>query len=304
MLMITVDVEDWPQSTLDPSLPLGDYCADNVRRIVDLMAAVPGACGTFFILGLFAEKHPDAVRAIAEAGHEIGSHGSDHLEIFHQNRQEFAEDLRRSTALIADIAGQRPVGYRAPDFSVVGETLWTLEELAEQGYAFDSSIFPMDRGRYGIEGWPRDAGFVQLDSGDTILEVPMTTIHFCGRRLPVSGGGYARLLPKPMLLWALRKAAKQLGSPPVFYCHPYEFDPDEFDRLDYIVPGKIRFHQGMGRRGFTAKFKALLRNFNCLSISQAMTQMESSTTIDYKPFVLEDYQRPPIFHNVTLKPRK
>jgi len=302
--MISVDVEDWPQSTLDPSLPMGDYCAENVRRILDLMATVPAARATFFVLGLFAEKHPDAVKAIAKAGHEIGSHGYGHLEVFRQNRQEFAEDVRRCTGLIGDLTGQQPIGYRAPDFSIVGETLWALEELAAQGFAYDSSVFPMDRGRYGIAAWPRDARRVQLREREgTIVEIPMTTIQFAGRRLPVSGGGYARLLPRPVLVGALRKAARQLHSPPVFYCHPYEFDPDEFSRLDYLVPARIRFHQGMGRKGFAAKFRSLLSHFTCVSVAEAITNLDTGEPLDATPFVLRDVVRPPIFRNITLVPR-
>ena len=126
-VVITVDVEDWAQSTLDPDLPLSDFCADNTMRVLDLLAESPQARATFFVLGLFAEKHPGVVKAIAQRGHDIGSHGCGHVEIYHLSRSQFAEDLRRSTGLIGDIVGAPPTSYRAPDFSIVGETLWALE---------------------------------------------------------------------------------------------------------------------------------------------------------------------------------
>jgi polysaccharide deacetylase family protein (PEP-CTERM system associated) len=302
-LILTVDVEDWAQSTLDAALPLSDHCADNVERVLEHLGEFPEARATFFVLGLFAEKHPGAVKAIFRAGHEIASHGYGHVEIFRLDRQAFAEDLRRSTELISDTVGARPNGYRAPDFSMVGETLWALEVLAEQQYQYDSSIFPMDRGRYGIAGWPRGAGCVALQSGARLLELPLTTLELFGRRWPMCGGGYARLLPKPVLVWALRKAAGQLDSPPVFYCHPYEFDPGEFERLEFCIPRGIRLHQGLGRRGFAAKFRSLLRRFECLSVRQALERLKSPPVIDYKPYVLTGVQRPPVFRNVKLKPR-
>jgi peptidoglycan/xylan/chitin deacetylase (PgdA/CDA1 family) len=167
-IILTVDVEDWPQSSWDRNLPLSDYCADN-KRVLDLLSEFPNAHATFFILGKFAEKHPKTVKAIAQAGYEVASHGYGHLELFHLGRQGFAEDLLRSAEAICESTGIRPIGYRAPDFSVVGESLWAFEELAEQGYIYDTSIFPISKMRYGIANWPREAVYVRLQSGGTIL---------------------------------------------------------------------------------------------------------------------------------------
>ena len=147
---LTVDVEDWPQSSWDRSHPISDYCAENARRVLEILGEYPGSRATFFVLGKFAEKHPGVVREIHAAGHEVASHGYGHEEVFRLGRPEFAEDVRRSTDVLAAACSVPPRGYRAPDFSVVGESLWALDVLARQGYRYDSSIFPIAKARYGI----------------------------------------------------------------------------------------------------------------------------------------------------------
>jgi polysaccharide deacetylase family protein (PEP-CTERM system associated) len=286
-LIFSVDVEDWAQSSWDPDLALSDYCADNLRRILDLMGHFPGTDGTFFVLGKFAERHPDAVRAIRQAGHEVASHGYGHVEIFRLKRDEFADDLGRSTKVIGDCAGIRPVGYRAPDFSIVGESLWALDVLTEQGYEFDSSIFPIRKARYGIPDWPQGAARVKLGSGAQIIEFPLSTLEWRGRRLPIAGGGYARLLPAWMLTRALRLAHAQLSHPPVFYCHPYEIDPDEFKRLDIAIPAKVRFHQALGRRATARKLRQLFETFECISFAEARRRRPDLPVMGYEAYVLE-----------------
>jgi polysaccharide deacetylase family protein (PEP-CTERM system associated) len=296
-LALSVDVEDWPQSSWDRDLPISDYCADNVRRILDLLAEFPEARATFFVLGKFAERHGQVARAIASAGHEVASHGYGHVEAFRLGREAFAEDLRRGAEALARATGVQPTGYRAPDFSVVGESLWVLDVLAEAGYAYDSSIFPIAKARYGIAGWPRHAARVKLESGRTITELPPATLEQFGRRVPVGGGGYARLLPGFVLTWALRKASRQLGQPPVFYCHPYELDPKEFRRLAFKVPLKVRLHQDLGRGRTAGKLRRLLRQFECIGLEEALRRAEPLPEVDYKPWVLApgSVERPPIF---------
>lgn len=296
-LALSVDVEDWPQSSWDRRLPLGDYCADNTLRLLDLLREFPSARATFFILGKFAEKHPAAVAAIRQGGHEIASHGYGHVELFHLGREKFAEDLRRSTDVVAAAAGVRPTGYRAPDFSIVGESLWALDVLAENGYAYDSSIFPIRKARYGIAAWPRGPVVVRLSSGATITELPLATVELGGRRLPVGGGGYARLMPAAIVTWAMRKIHAQLGAPPVFYCHPYEIDPGEFRRLGLAIPFRVRLHQGIGRKRTAAKLRRLLRSFECLSLAEVAARLGGLPVISYDPYVLDPatVHRPPAF---------
>lgn len=296
-IAITVDVEDWPQSSWDRALPLSDYCADNTKQLLDIINEFPSARATFFVLGKFAEKHPHIIREIHQAGHEVGSHGYGHVEVFHLGQDKFREDLRQSTEIITRITGERPIGFRAPDFSIVGETLWALEILAEEGYAYDSSIFPIEKARYGIATWPRATTRVKLKAGNTIVEFPLATLELCQRRLPVGGGGYARLLPGSILVRALRKAQGQLGTPPVFYCHPYELDSQEFKRMDIKIPIKVRCHQGIGRKRTAGKLRKLLKNFKCISLRQAITRCNDCDVIDYTSYALEPgaVKRPPIF---------
>ncbi len=296
-LALSVDVEDWPQSSWDRSLPVGDYCADNTRHLLDLLAEFPGQRATFFVLGKFAERHTRVVEAIREDGHEIGSHGFGHVEIFRLSPEAFAEDLDRSTEAIVGACGERPRGFRAPDFSIVGESLWALDVLARAGYTYDSSIFPMAKARYGIPEWPRHPTRVTLEGGRSIVELPLTTLVLGGKRLPVSGGGYARLMPGMVLRWALRKAHRQLAGPLVFYCHPYELDPGEFRRLSVPIPWKVRFHQGMGRKRTAAKLRGLLRSFECITLAEAADRRSDLPTTTYEPFVLDpaDVDRPPAF---------
>ena len=300
-IAFTVDVEDWPQSAWNRSLPIGDYCADNTRRLLELISTVPSARGTFFVLGKFADRHPQVVRAIRDAGHEIGSHGYGHVEVFHLSAEEFREDLQRSVDALGAAAGVRPVGYRAPDFSIVGESLWALGVLAENGFVYDSSVFPISKARYGIADWPRYPTRVRLESGVTITEFPLATVEMLGRRLPVGGGGYARLLPGVVLTRALRAAGRQLHSLPVFYCHPYELDPDEFKRLEMEIPFRVRLHQGMGRKRTAAKLQRLLVNFECITLKQAMARAPALKTIDPQRYRQEydPARRPPAFEGST-----
>ena len=296
-IAVTIDVEDWPQSSWDRSLPIGNYCADNTRLLLDIMSEFPQARATFFVLGKFAEKHPHIIQEIHKAGHEVGSHGWGHVELFHLGQEKFREDLKRSTEIIGNIIGERPIGYRAPDFSIVGETLWALEILSEEGYLYDSSIFPINKPRYGIPTWPQKPVQVKLKSGNTITEFPLTTLTLYGHRLPISGGGYARLLPGIILMALLRKSHVQLDCPPVFYCHPYEFDPQEFNRINIKIPLKVRLHQGIGRKQAASKLQRLLKNFKSISLRSAMAQHDNLAVIDYTPHIIKSgsLKRPSAF---------
>src|SRR5262245_49719293 len=151
--IISVDVEDWPQSTWNRDLPITPRAAANTRRLLDLLSE-SNVLATMFVLGKFAEAFPEVVREIRAEGHEVGCHGYGHVEIFKQSRQEFADDVRRSKDSIEQIVGEQVNGYRAPDFSIVRDTLWALEVLSEAGFQYDSSIFPVYRTQYGIPDWP------------------------------------------------------------------------------------------------------------------------------------------------------
>jgi polysaccharide deacetylase family protein (PEP-CTERM system associated) len=256
--IITVDVEDWPQSTLDHDLPITERAADNTYRLLDRLAS-SGISVTMFVLGKVAERFPALVRDIHSAGHEIGSHGYSHVEVFAQTRSAFAADVCRSKALLEDLIGARVRGYRAPDFSIVRSSLWALEEIAAQGYEYDSSIFPVKRPRYGIPEWPLAPTRVRLRSGATCVEFPVAAYRALARNWPVGGGGYHRLLPGAASRWLAQQVLR--SRPFVFYCHPYEFDPREFAESTVHIPAAVRIHQGVGRGRFAARFDRLVSRF-------------------------------------------
>lgn len=258
-VVLSVDVEDWAQSTLDTELPIFPRALRNVDYLLDLMAQ-QGRKMTCFVLGKYAEKFPDSVRRIAKEGHEIASHGYGHVNVYEQTAEQFREDVRRAKAQIEDLTGHAVTGYRAPNFSLGKASDWPFEVLAEEGFSYDSSIFPAPTYRHGRAGWPAHPVRVVLPSGRDLVELPAATTRFFGRVLPVAGGGYHRLLPWPVIRWLVARSLKENG---VFtlYCHPYEFDPDEFVHLPMRVPLKVRLHQGLGRRGFESKFQRLMASF-------------------------------------------
>jgi polysaccharide deacetylase family protein (PEP-CTERM system associated) len=258
-LVVSFDVEDWPQSTWDRSLPISDRSRANAEKLLDILA-VHDRKATLFILGKFAERFPDLIRRMHAAGHEIASHGHGHVEIFTQSPAVFREDVSRSKKLLEDIIGEEVIGYRAPDFSIIRESLWALETLAELGFRYDSSIYPIRHKRYGIEDWPVDPVNVKLPSGATIVELPIATVSLFGRALPVGGGGYHRLLPWMIIDWAVRRLTTN-GRPFVAYGHPYEFDAHEFASLPFRIPLKTRLHQGLGRARLEQRFKAMIGKY-------------------------------------------
>lgn len=264
--VISIDVEDWPQSTWDRSLPITERAAKNTRHVLQLLREAE-VQATMFVLGKLAESFPQVVKEIHADGHEVACHGHGHLEIGRQSPQEFLADVRQSKDLLEQIIGTQVKGYRAPDFSIVQDTLWALDVLAEAGFEYDSSIVPARLPRYGIGGWPLLPTRVRLNRGGSILEAPLATFRALGRNLPVGGGGYHRLLPG----FASRYFARRImiDAPFVFYCHPYEFDVYELREIPVRVPLTVRFYQGAGRRWFEQRFRSFV---GCLG-GQTMRDM-------------------------------
>src|SRR5258705_1697622 len=220
--ILTFDVEDWPQSTLDFSLPITRKVRDNALRVLDLVADA-GVRATFFVLGLAAEAFPDLVRRIRDDGHEVASHGYSHRPVYGMRPEEFRDDLRRSIALIEDAAGMRVLGYRAPDFSIRGGDLWALEILAEERVRYDSSIFPFAGPRYGVRAAFTLPFRVLPACGSEFVEFPLATFECLGLRLPAAGGGYFRLFPYRASSSAITRLNRR-GGPVTSYFHPYELD--------------------------------------------------------------------------------
>jgi polysaccharide deacetylase family protein (PEP-CTERM system associated) len=257
--VLSVDVEDWPQSTFDPSLEVSERVRTNTQRLLDLFDAA-GARATFFCLGIVARRFPGLLRDIVARGHEVASHGSAHAPVFSLGPAAFRTDLRRSIAAIEDAAGARVIGYRAPDFSIAFESFWAFEILAEEGLVYDSSIFPFRGPRYGVgESFSR-AYAIRCRANERLLEFPLATITLFGRRIPVAGGGYFRLMPYALTRAALRSLPAD-AAPACCYFHPYELDAQEFMRLPFRVPARLRLSQGFGRRWVPARLQRLLHDF-------------------------------------------
>ena len=268
---ISVDVEDWLQSTLDPNLPLTERFYHSTRKVLQAFE-LRGVRGTFFVLGLAAEKAPALVREIQQAGHEVQSHGYGHRLVHTLTPEQFRQDLERSKKLLEDITGQAIVGYRAPAFTITLDNLWALDALVECGYEYDSSVFPLRTGRYGIDGAPWFPHRLKTPGGHELLELPVASYRVGRRTLPVGGGGYFRLFPYAMLRRGVRQI-NRAGKPAVIYMHPYEYDPIEFRELGHPIPWKRRLHQGLGRRRFPRKVDRLLADFPFTTIRDVIDSL-------------------------------
>jgi polysaccharide deacetylase family protein (PEP-CTERM system associated) len=286
--VISVDVEDWAQSNWDPDLQITQRAATNTRRLLVFLREA-NVRATMFVLGKFARAFPEVVREIRAEGHEVASHGYGHVAIFRQSPIEFSQDIHRGKDILEQILGERVRGYRAPDFSIVRRTLAALELLANAGFEYDSSIFPIWHRKYGIPDWPVAPVRVSLSGNKSILEVPIGTVRYMGNNWPVGGGGYHRLLPG----FLSRHFAEGVmaSSPFVFYCHPYEFDTREFKELPIKIPFSFRLHQGLGRRWFGQRLKVFLRQFGGQSMQDLLTS-KVWPNFDLVSFMEESEEKP------------
>jgi polysaccharide deacetylase family protein (PEP-CTERM system associated) len=251
--------EEWPSLT--------SRVARTTERILDLLDDA-GARATFFLLGWVGERQPALVRAIAERGHEVACHGYGHQMIQHLTRQQFADDVARAKSVLEDATGAAVIGYRAPTFSVMRETLWSLEVLCETGFRYDSSIFPIVHDRYGIPAAPRFPHRLRTATDCRIVEFPLSTITVLGHRLPVAGGGYFRLLPYGVTRWAIRRLNQREQQPAIVYLHPWELDPDQ-PRLPIGRLARLRHTLNVAKT--EAKLRRLLGDFEFAPASEILT---------------------------------
>jgi len=247
---------------------------DSTRRLLDLFDAT-NSRATFFVLGWVAERQPDLVREIAARGHEIACHGHGHQVIYEIGPERFREDLRRARAAIEDATGVSVKGYRAPSFSITGESLWALEVLAEEGFSFDSSIFPIRHHRYGIPGFERHPVRLRLPGGLEIREFPLTTLRIGRLCLPIAGGGYLRFLPAPLFRWGFGRLARA-GEPTVLYVHPWEVDPNQPRQpVSWLV--RLNHYHNLHRT--EARVAALLERFRFAPISRVLDALQENCAL-------------------------
>jgi len=226
----------------------------NTERLLKLLGDVKG---TFFVLGWIAKHYPNVVKAVQRAGHEIACHGLDHEPIFAQSREEFRMSVRETKALLEDLTGEEVLGFRAPTFSIVKETLWALDILMEEGIKYDSSIFPILHDRYGIPSAERFP-FIIRKNGMELIEFPMSTFLLFGKKFPVCGGGYTRLLPYAFTKRNIQVVNKG-NKPVVFYFHPWEIDYEQ-PRVDIGSLGKFRHYHNLDKN--EEKISRLLKDFS------------------------------------------
>jgi polysaccharide deacetylase family protein (PEP-CTERM system associated) len=274
----TIDVEEYFQVVaLEPYVGRDRWTSmeSRVQRAVDELVellAETGTRATCFTLGWIAERYPGLVRGLAAAGHEVASHGWDHVRVTHQGPAAFRTSVRQTKQVLEDITGTLVQGFRAPSFSIVKGHEWALDVLLEEGYRYDSSLFPVRRpDGYGYVGTPRDPFLLTRESG-TLLELPMATLRFAGMNLPAAGGGYFRLLPYALVSAAFR-ACEQRGSPGMFYIHPWELDAEQ-PRLGVSGLARVRHYSGLSRTH--GRLQRLLREFRFRPVADFLGEIRSA----------------------------
>lgn len=261
---MTVDVEDYfhvaalAKSIDRSSWDQMEYRAEaSTRRLLDLFEE-SNIHATFFVLGWVARRSPDLVREIARRGHEVASHGMSHKLVYNQTPEEFSSETYESKALLEDIIGARVLGYRASTYSITRRSLWALDILHEAGFEYDSSIFPIRHDMYGIPDAPQVPSRIATPKGASIVEFPMSTAPMFGTRIPVSGGGYFRLLPYWLTRSGLAKLNGELNRPFIFYLHPWEVDPEQ-PRVRTSWKSRLRHYTNLSR--CEARLRRLIGEF-------------------------------------------
>jgi polysaccharide deacetylase family protein (PEP-CTERM system associated) len=259
---MTVDLEDYFQvSAFESQVPASTWETRECRiernaHLILALFARHGVKATFFSLGWIAERFPKLMREICSAGHEVASHGYRHVRVTEQTPEQFRQDVRSTKQLLEDTCGCSVRGYRAASFSITKSNQWALDVLAEEGYAYSSSIYPIRHDHYGIPDAPR---FVFRPGHRDLLEVPVTTVSFMNRNLPCGGGGYFRLVPYALSRWALRRVNRREGESAVFYFHPWEVDPDQPVQQNIGLKTHFRHYVNLSRMAH--KLDRLLGDF-------------------------------------------
>ncbi len=271
---ISVDVEDYFHAeALAGHVQREDWDSmpsrveTNTHRVLELLAR-HGARGTFFILGWVAKKFPLLVREIRDAGHEIACHSLWHRLIYRLTPEEFRADTREAKQRIEDTAGAQVFGYRAPTFSVTAQSLWALDILAEEGFTFDSSIYPIRHDFYGMPDYSR---FVcqQTTRSGRLVEFPLATFRTLGTNWPFGGGGYLRIFPLAYTHWGFAKLNSEERQPVNVYFHPWELDPGQ-PRLPLGAKSRFRHYTNLG--AMQARLDALLSRYKFAPMGELLAE--------------------------------
>ena len=248
----SVDVEDYFQvAAFDDRVARSQWddfpprVEANTQRLLELF----GQCQvkvTLFVLGWVAERFPELIREIHREGHELAIHGYDHRSVTDLSPTEFRQQIRSTKRLVEDLSGAEVVGFRAPNYSIVNETLWALDILLEEGFRYDSSIFPIHHDRYGIPSGPRFSFVARRGDGRELVEFPVSTVRVAGVNLPFVGGGYLRHFPMWFVRWGLRRINLKEDQPAVVYIHPWEIDADQ-PRIPAKLSVRIRHYRNLDK---------------------------------------------------------
>jgi polysaccharide deacetylase family protein (PEP-CTERM system associated) len=270
---MTIDVEDYFQVqafadviSRDAWDTLPPRVERNTLRLLDILAA-SGSKATFFKLGWVAERHPQLVRRIVAEGHELASHGFGHRRVNEQTPAEFRADVTRTKRMLEDTGGTAVHGYRAPTFSIGPKNRWAFDVLAEAGYAYSSSVYPIAHDLYGSPDSPRTP-YREERSG--IIEIPLSTVRLFGRNFPCSGGGYFRLLPYALSRRAIRHVNRTDGTPCIFYLHPWEIDPEQPRQERASWKARFRHYTNLART--EQRLRRLLGDFAWGRMDQAFAR--------------------------------
>lgn len=272
---MTVDVEDYFHVTaLSGAIDRDDWsrCESRVEANTNRILALlddKSVKGTFFVLGWEAERRPGLVRCIAEAGHEIACHGYSHELVYRQSPETFREETRRAKALLEDCAQTDVLGYRAASYSITPKSRWALDILCEEGFHYDSSIFPIRHDIYGMELDELGPHRLTTDNGNSIVEFPISVVNLMGANMPASGGGYFRLYPYALSKYALTRVNRE--RPFVFYLHPWEVDPDQ-PRFDVSWKSRFRHYNNLGK--CHGRLSRLLDDFSFTTIRDVIHAMD------------------------------
>jgi polysaccharide deacetylase family protein (PEP-CTERM system associated) len=272
---LTVDVEDYFHvSALADSIGRDTWAtresrvAGNVHKLLAIFEKFD-ARATFFVLGWVAERYPHLVREIAQHGHEIACHGLSHRLVYDQSREEFYEETRRAKQLLEELTGSAVLGYRAASYSIVRRSLWALDVLVDLGFSYDSSIFPVHHDRYGISDAERSPHRLSTPGGKVIVEWPLSTAQVLGLKIPVSGGGYFRILPFWVTRWGLKSINRQ-NRPFIFYLHPWEIDPEQ-PRVSASWLSRYRHYTNLDKSEH--RLQVLLREFRFTTAREGLAQL-------------------------------
>ncbi|MBW4933415.1 XrtA system polysaccharide deacetylase [Marinobacter sp. F4206] len=276
---LTIDVEDYFQvaalaeAVKRDDWPSMEYRVEaNTDRLLELFDRHE-IKATFFTLGWVAERSPDLVRRIQGAGHEIASHGYSHQLIYDQTPEVFREETRRSKKILEDIIGESVTGYRAASYSITSRSRWALDVLCEEGFTWDSSIFPVHHDRYGMPGTPFEPYQLRAPSGGLLTEFPLSTCPVGSYRLPIAGGGYFRLFPYWLSRWGLGRI-NRAGKPFIFYLHPWEIDPEQ-PRLKVKAFSRFRHYNNLDK--CMGRLESLLGDFRFGSVSSVLSGVTISS---------------------------